>query len=218
MQSIAENVPVELRERAQWVLWRYEINDKGKRTKVPYQTKSLSSKASSTRAATWADFASTIALMTPEQGIGFILSENDPYCGIDLDGCIKNSVIEPWAQQVMQMFPGYAEYSPSGTGVHLIGKGELKKGWNQKPLETYDKGRYFTFTGNVVPGRPTTIKSWSRLEDFELCIEAVSKALHTWLPGSDSSRGGHDNGRADFAEAVGVGQFYPDHAAKLWQA
>jgi len=43
MQCITEKVPVELRERAQWVLWRYETNDKGKPTKEPYQTKYLTS-------------------------------------------------------------------------------------------------------------------------------------------------------------------------------
>src|ERR1043166_8737980 len=113
MQCIAKNVPIELRERAQWVLWRYELNDKGRRTKVPYQTKSPSSKAKSNNAATWADFASTMAMVTPDQGIGFVLSENDPYAGIDLDGCVKDGVIEPWAERLMMNFAGYAEYSPS---------------------------------------------------------------------------------------------------------
>jgi len=111
-----------------------------------------------------------MALVTPEQGIGFVFAADDPYCGIDLDGCVHNGAIEPWAERLTLMFPGYAEYSPSGNGVHLIGKGTLSKGWNQKPLETYDRGRFFTFTGNVVPNRPTTIKPWSRLVEFELCI------------------------------------------------
>ena len=166
MQCITEKVPVELRERAQWVLWRYETNDKGKPTKEPYQTKYPERKAKSNTPTTWADFASTMVLVTPEQGIGFVFDEPDPYCGIDLDGCVKDGVIEPWAERLMLMFPGYAEFSPSGTGIHLIGKGKLKKCWNQKPLETYDKKRFFTFTGNTVPRR-TTIESWSRLEDFE---------------------------------------------------
>src|SRR5215510_13714007 len=98
MQCIAENVPVELRERAQWVLWRYETNDKGKPTKVLCQTKYPERKASSTNPATWTDFASTMALVTPEQGIGFVFSGEDPYCGIDLDGCVNEGVIELWAQ------------------------------------------------------------------------------------------------------------------------
>jgi len=178
MQCMTENVPVELRERAQWVLWRYETNDKGKWTKVLYQTKHPERKASSTNPATWADYASTIALVTAEQGIGFVFGENDPYTGIDLDGCVTDGVIEPWAHQMMLMFPGYAEYSPSGTGVHLIGKGKLQRGWNQKPLEAYDSGRFFTFTGSIVPGR-TTIQTWSRLEDLEQCIAPISKALRT---------------------------------------
>ncbi len=178
MQCMTDNVPVKLRERVQWVVWRYELNDKGKQTKVLYQTKSPGHKASSTNHATWADFASTIALVTPEQGMGFVFAADDPYTGIDLDGCVHDGAIEPWVQQLMQRFPGYAEFSPSGTGVHLIGKGQLQKGWNRKSLETYDKGRYFTVTGNTVPGR-TTIESCSHLEDFELCIEALSKALKT---------------------------------------
>lgn len=179
MQCMIENVPFELRERAQWVLWRYVQNDKGKWTKVLYQTKHPERKASSTNPATWSDFASTMALVTPEQGLGFVFSENDPYCGIDLDGCVNDGTIEPWAEQLMQRFPGYAEFSPSGRGIHLIGKGVLSKGWNQKPLEMYSQGRFFTCTGTVVPGRPTTIASLSHLEDFEQCIEVLSEALKT---------------------------------------
>src|SRR5687767_410712 len=50
-----DGIPVELRERAQWVIWRQEERD-GRWTKVPYQARHPARKASSTEASTWATF------------------------------------------------------------------------------------------------------------------------------------------------------------------
>jgi hypothetical protein len=44
-----EKIPAYLRERPQWVCWRYEITEKQKWTKVPYQATSLGAKAATTR-------------------------------------------------------------------------------------------------------------------------------------------------------------------------
>src|SRR5699024_6829979 len=47
----------------------------------------------------------------------------------------------------------YAEISPSGNGIHIIVKGELPaKGRRRGNVEIYDKGRFFTMTGNHIGG------------------------------------------------------------------
>ena len=44
----AEAIPLDLRERPQWVVWRYELREDGKRTKVPYRPSGRDRRASVT--------------------------------------------------------------------------------------------------------------------------------------------------------------------------
>src|SRR5215217_5232136 len=87
--NIEENVPPELTERPQWVCWRLEERDE-KLTKVPY-TAGTRRRASSTDPATWASFEDAKGAVgraePPYDGIGFVFSDADPFCGIDLDKC-----------------------------------------------------------------------------------------------------------------------------------
>ncbi len=80
-----------------------------------------------------------------------------PYCGIDLDHVINADTgeITPEAADIIRTMDSYTEKSPSGTGIHIIYKGELHKEWKSKihlsahtDLELYQQGRYFTVTGN----------------------------------------------------------------------
>ena len=82
-----EGIPEELKIRPQWVNWRLEERD-GKRTKVPY-TPRTGRKASTTDLTTWGMFGEVFAALRSERydGIGFVFSSGDPYCGVDLDGC-----------------------------------------------------------------------------------------------------------------------------------
>jgi len=83
-------VPEELRERQQWVVWRYEETKDGRRTKMPYQLHTQERwKASSIDSKTWGYFGSALAVCEREgyDGVGFMLSADDPYVGIDLDHC-----------------------------------------------------------------------------------------------------------------------------------
>jgi hypothetical protein len=41
LRVIVENLPVELRARDQWVIWRYQTARDGKWTKVPYTEENL---------------------------------------------------------------------------------------------------------------------------------------------------------------------------------
>jgi hypothetical protein len=55
----ADSIPIELRERNQWVLWRYEICD-GRQTKIPINART-GRRAKSVDSATWATFAEALA-------------------------------------------------------------------------------------------------------------------------------------------------------------
>jgi putative DNA primase/helicase len=96
------------------------------------------------------------------KGIGFVLTVDDPYCGIDLDDCRNPDTgeFEAWAQEIVQEIDSYTEISPSGEGLHILVKGKLTgPGLNRGQVEIYDRGRYFTFTGMLLPGTNPNIEN-----------------------------------------------------------
>jgi hypothetical protein len=168
-------IPAELKERLQWVTWRYRWDGR-KWTKVPYCSKYPGRKASSTDPKTWSDFATALLCFQhlrdsehqdPLDGIGYVFSADDGYTGIDLDHCLgtDGSVLD-WAEPYLAQFrPGYGEISPSRLGIKIIargvlpGKGNKRSGLgpNGAAVEMYDRGRFFTITGDAVDGPPDVI-------------------------------------------------------------
>lgn len=153
--SVADAIPAELRARVAWVCWRYEERN-GRRTKVPYTPGGT--KASPTDALTWSNFEA-VHISTGFDGIGFVFSTGDPLFGIDLDRAFdEHGFLKPWAAEIVQAFAGraYLEYSPSGTGLHIIGKGKVPQGRRAKiedgEIEIYSSERYFTVTGKPYEG------------------------------------------------------------------
>ena len=99
-------------------------------------------------------------------GIGFVFTADDPYYGIDLDGCRdpETGEIEKWAKKMIKALDSYSEVSPSGSGVHIIGKGTLPPGGRKRgSFECYDSGRFFTVTGEHLDGTPHEIKERSEV-------------------------------------------------------
>jgi hypothetical protein len=166
MKPRYDQVPEELRALTNWVVWKLEkrTSSKGvvRTTKVPYNARS-GKHAKSNDHATWSDFgAATEALKCGYEGLGFCLTV--PYVGVDLDGCRPNGTDEPWAEEIVGELNSYTELSPSGTGLHVITKGQLPDGPRQKDFEgdhhgvgLYDaaRGRYLTMTGCRVRGNGT---------------------------------------------------------------
>jgi len=151
-------VPAALRGRRQWVLWRL-LHKAGakKATKVPYQPGGAA--ASSTDPATWSTFDDVRAAYEAGgfDGVGFVFAADDPFVGIDLDGCrdAGTGELAPWAQAAIMRFSTYCEVSPSGTGIHLIMQGALPPGGRKRgPVECYEQERYFTVTARAPDGVP----------------------------------------------------------------
>lgn len=140
-----------LRDLPQWVCWKYEERG-GKTDKVPRNplTREL---ASSADPATWATYEEARERFKAGgyEGIGFVFTADDPFCGIDLDKCVQDGEIAPWAQEIVDELDSYTELSPSGTGLHIIVRAELRSGGNRKgQIEMYDRGRFFTITSRKV--------------------------------------------------------------------
>lgn len=150
------DAPQELAERKQWVCWGAD--------KIPFQTNGQPAKSSDP--ATWNTLEACQATNGQFLGIGFVFSESDPLVGIDLDNCIDpwTRSIDPWALEVIEACNSYAEFSPSGNGIHIFCRGELPGGKGRKltvsgnkKIELYDRGRYFTFTGMSLTDDPLQI-------------------------------------------------------------
>src|SRR5690606_29554285 len=64
----------------------------------------------------------------------------------------------PEAQEIIKILDSYTEYSPSGTGVHILCKGIIPpKDRRKGNIEMYSEGRFFTVTGKVL-GEPKDIQ------------------------------------------------------------
>lgn len=98
------------------------------------------------------------------EGIGFVFTADDPFCGIDLDHCrdaTGNLTAE--ASEIVSKLNAYTELSPSGTGLHIIVKARISgSGRRAQKLEIYNSGRYFTITGQHLQGTPPQIEERQR--------------------------------------------------------
>lgn len=145
-----ENIPAELTALSQWVCWRLETRQ-GKPTKVPYQPNAARARVDDPQ--TWSDFAAVVEAYGGRfgfSGIGFVLTADDPFSGIDIDSCLnpETGELDPIAAQIVAALPTYCEISPSGRGLRLFVKGALPPGRRRKgKVEMYDAGRYLTLTG-----------------------------------------------------------------------
>ncbi|QBZ71743.1 hypothetical protein [Pseudomonas phage KP1] len=153
--SMLENIPLEMRVYVQWVMWRYEDTDSQKPTKVPYSARN-GKLASVSDPSTWATFDECTAALNTGwyNGIGFVLTESDPYAFIDLDDTKGDQTALDRQHKIFNEFDSYAELSPSGAGLHIIIKGALTSGRRRSFIEIYSSGRYMTMTGNVYRNAP----------------------------------------------------------------
>jgi DNA-binding MarR family transcriptional regulator len=158
--------PQELRERRQWVCWRYELRA-GKRTKIPTRPAQPSVPAASTEPATWGTFDQAADVLAAKRaaGVGFVFSPDDPYAGVDFDACVTGRTVHPAVASLVRVLDSYTEFSPSGTGLHVIVRAELvgdrrrtgKTPWGGE-FENYDRARFFCMTADRVPGTPAEVR------------------------------------------------------------
>ncbi len=204
------DTPDDLVAIPRWVVWR-EQTRKGKKTKPPRTVRN--ELASATDPKDWSEHAAVTAVMAKNpdlfDGAGIILGQFCPtefLAGIDLDTCLHNGSLAPWAAPFITLFPTYTEISPSGMGLKLfftvtladvpalkaaLGLGE--KQWGRKrtfgdatnghdhppAAELYLSDRFFTVTGNRWPNSPL---------DVALATGEQLAALATLLRGNKEPR------------------------------
>jgi putative DNA primase/helicase len=160
-----DNIPHELKDRPQWVAWIL-VERAGKKTKLPVNPKTGKS-AKTDDPTTWGTFEQAVRAGKQLNGIGYVFSADDPYCGIDLDGHIDHELIG-W-------FASYAERSQSGTGAHIIVRATLGDGRKTDRYEAYDRLRYFVMTGDLLHAGPIA-ESQDKLDQFIATVFPVEPA------------------------------------------
>jgi hypothetical protein len=149
----------ELKSIDAWVMWRYVQRTKPSGEKVwakmPMTVEGRA--ASSTNPLTWTtygDVVDTLIMDDTFDGIGLVLGADVQ--GIDLDDCrdLESGELTDFAQEVLDRVDGYAEVSPSGTGLKIFSRTNLDGSRTKKEagLELYREGRYFTVTGHGING------------------------------------------------------------------
>ena len=159
-----DKIPQELKSIDSWLNWRYEIKLEGdsdnaflKLNKTPYNSHARG-RAAVNRPDTWSTFEQARAAYETGMydGVGLVQSDT---VGVDLDN--KSGPFDPQMLANLRLNT-YAERSPSGGGIRLIGYGELPRGRNRSgSLELYDRfsARYLTITGDHIEGTPISINT-----------------------------------------------------------
>lgn len=156
----AEPLPSAMTRRRQWV----RHTDR----KVPLSVAGRKvAAASSTDPATWVTHK-TADRSTAGSGLGFVLTAGDRIVCIDLDHALVGGALLPWAREIVDRLPAtYIEVSPSGSGLHVWGYGEVGRGrrvrQGVKAVEVYDRGRYITVTRRPFEDAPSTLADLSKV-------------------------------------------------------
>jgi len=162
-----ENIPDELKNTPQWILFKLEMSADGGIKKHPFKEMDNNSwqmgwKGTSTSFET----ASRTFINNSDYGcLGFVMSESDPFTVIDKDHVIdpETGKINDEASEEIKLLNSYSEVSVSGTGIHVFVKAKSPEAGRKKEQpdgtdrEMYSSSRSITMTGNHLKGTPLTI-------------------------------------------------------------
>jgi hypothetical protein len=188
--------PLVLRPLKQWICWRYEWR-REKWDKVPYMALGLSKDgrpygASTAKPKHWRTlddarraYEASQSWREPFNGIGFVFdgeigADGLCWCGVDFDA---------WTELEQALYrklgPTYTEWSPSGRGVHALARAKpfagAQSNLNPKDsdasklrAEAYSWRRFFTFTGRLFEGAPTTVEA--RPDEIADIVDDIEQA------------------------------------------
>lgn len=180
MNVDADGLPDELKDLPNWVAWKKEWHC-GRPIKMPRNPRTGGT-ASVLDAGTWSTLPDALASQIRADGVGFVLT-GTPFVGIDIDACMDGGRLQRMALKVVERFGSYAELSPSGRGVHIIGRGKAVfhdggSQWGRRQaglmgfasFEVYNSARYLTMTGRVLDGYESVV-------DVQDVLDAMTAAL-----------------------------------------
>lgn len=171
-----ENIPKQLRDAKRWAPWAAPWNaELEKYSKVPHRADRVTSGLSNGSTVGWVTFDKALAAYRAHPdlfaGVGYLMTGHHGVVGVDLDYCVKDGVVAPWAAEVAAKLDSYTEISPSGTGLHVFLSGDLPEDWSvklgpkpqdrkQPGIDVYGGGaRFLTVTGAHFAGSPRDLRA-----------------------------------------------------------
>jgi putative DNA primase/helicase len=179
----------ELAAYRQWVAWEYRKQNTQKAPINPHTWRD----ASPTDSSTWATYDEALFCAGGNEQVGFVFSADDPFTGIDLDDCIDQGEVAPWAVEIVEALHSYTEISPSGTGLKIWVRGRKPRDkCRTGNIEIYDQERFFTFTGKQFGSESKIQERQGQLERLYQSLfpqKESQKDLHGRVDGGDGFSG-----------------------------
>lgn len=159
------NIPARLTSSKRWAVWVAVWSEKRQKyDKVPKHPASGYG-ISTMRPEKWCDYETALGALRNSAfaGVGYLMTGSDGLVGIDMDKCVVDGVVAPWAQAIVDQVGSYAEISPSGNGVRIFAEGAIAFDWTNHGvgIEVYagHTARFLTVTGAHLEGTPKSVKA-----------------------------------------------------------
>ena len=171
---ISQTLIEELKQQNIWLTYFKTITKNGNATKTPRSANNTATGADKAHADTLVTYDEAITAIKQynADGVGLVIPED--YFLLDID---HRELIDPFVEMMLERFDTYTEYSPSGNGIHILGKldkDKLPLFYDEKTdryrldnayyyknsklnLEIYPgcaTARFSTYTGNVIKDLP----------------------------------------------------------------
>jgi hypothetical protein len=213
----------ELKQQRRWVLHR---------SKVPHQPSGR--KAMPNNQATWSTYAECQAVVSQFDGLGVVLGNG--VWGVDMDKCTDavTGKFSPESRAVVIELDSYGEYSPSGTGCHVLGLGKLpgsgiKRPFGNGAIEIKSDGFYFTYTARHLSKTPSELmdrqeqvtKLYNRIsqsgakQTLAVSMPIAEEEKFQKLMAGDMSAYNNDHSSADFALCILLAKKHGCNAFKI---
>ena len=186
------------------------------------------------KAATWSTYAECQAVVSQFDGLGVVLGNG--VWGVDIDKCCDAATgkFSPESRAVVIELDSFGQYSPSGTGCHVLGLGKLpgpgiKKPFGNGAIEIKSDGFYFTFTPSHLSKTPAELmdrqeqitKLYNRISQsnanskLTVAVPIAEEEKFQKLMAGDMSAHNEDHSSADFALCILLAKKYECDAFKI---
>ncbi len=196
---VSQTLIEELKQQKIWLIYFKTITKNGNTTKSPRSAKNTATGADKAHADTLVtyDEAASAMKLYEADGVGLVIPED--YFLLDID---HRELSDPFVQMMLARFDTYTEYSPSGNGIHILGKldkDRLPIYYDEKNaryrldsayyyknsklnLEIYPgcaTARFSTFTGNVIKDLPLKDCTQALLTTFDKEMRKKEKVRYS---------------------------------------
>ena len=127
-----DKLPSSLKEEPYFCLYKLELDGKGKKKKVPNQVNGA--RVDPGEKAHLTDYKTAYETYQKGGYDGIGLSVVETIFSVDIEHCVVDGKLSDMSEDVLEALKTYAEFSPSGTGVHI---------WGRAPNILFDRDKYY---------------------------------------------------------------------------